>query len=96
MQGMMKSHSASALGSAIPTLPYLPSELTQLDQSIVQWLKDISILKMLNINHDQVESLLDLQTTLRNGVLLCTLVSKVFRTKITGIFKDPKTEATCL
>ena len=33
---------------------------------------------------------------LRNGVLLCALVSKVFRTRIKGVFKDPKTETTCI
>ena len=94
---MNKSNSSNNLGSnVVPTIPYLPEEITQLDQSIVQWLKDIRILQSLDINHNQVESLLDLQTSLRNGVLLCTLVSKVFRTKITGIFKDPKTESTCL
>ena len=29
--GIAKSHSTSALGSIVPTLPYLPEELTQLD-----------------------------------------------------------------
>ena len=31
-----------------------------------------------------------------NGVLLCALVSRVFKSRITGVFKDPKTETTCI
>ena len=77
-------------------LPYLPEELTDLDQSIVKWLKEIGILNTLNISDEKVTSLFDLETTLTNGVLLCSLVTKVLRVKITGIFKEPKTEATCL
>lgn len=97
IRGLSKSNSSASLGQAtVLTLPYLPDELTQLDKSTVQWLKDIRILKQLSIAHEDVESLFDLEASLRNGILLCTLVSKVFRAKITGIFKDPKTESTCL
>ena len=95
-QTIFKSNSTSTLGQVVPLLPYMPEELTALDQSIVCWLKEIGILTALNISPERVDTLFDLQAPLTNGVLLCTLVTKVLQIKITGIFRDPKTEATCL
>ena len=62
----------------------------------MHWLKEIGQLKALSIDFDKVDSILDLQRVISNGVLLCALVSRVFKTRITGVFKDPKTETTCL
>ena len=53
-------------------------------------------MKALSIDFEKVDSVLDLQDVLRNGVLLCALVSRVFKVRITGVFKSPKTETTCL
>lgn len=86
---------AAASGTELE-LPYTPDELTLLDLSIVQWLKEIGQLKALSIDFEKVDSVLDLQGVIKNGVLLCALVSRVFQTRITGVFKDPKTETTCL
>ena len=44
----------------VVTLPYTPDELTQLDLSIVHWLKDIGQLKALSVDFAQVDSILDL------------------------------------
>ena len=41
-------------------LPYSPDELTQLDLSIIQWLKEIGQLKALSIDFEKVDSILDL------------------------------------
>jgi len=50
----------------------------------------------LNIDFEKIDSVLDLQNVLSSGVLLCALVSRVFKTRITGVYKDPKTETACL
>ena len=77
-------------------MPYTPDELTQLDLSIIHWLKEIGQLKALSIDFEKVDSVLDLQGVISNGVLLCALISRVLKVRITGVFKSPKTEATCL
>ena len=59
-------------------------------------MKEIGQLKALSIDFEKVDSILDLQSVISNGVLLCALVSRVFKIRITGVFKNPKTEATCL
>jgi len=43
-----------------------------------------------------VHSLIQIQKELSNGLLLVELVQTIFNVKITGIFKDPKTETTAL
>lgn len=43
-----------------------------------------------------IESFLQIQKDLSNGLLLSELVSLLFNTKLTGIFKDPKTEGTAI
>ena len=53
-------------------------------------------MRALKLDITQVQAILDLQTVIRNGVLLCALISKVFRVKLTGVYKDPKVEASCL
>ncbi len=44
----------------------------------------------------EIESLIQIQKDLSNGILLTDLVQHIFNVKITGIFKDPKTEATII
>jgi hypothetical protein len=43
-----------------------------------------------------VESLIQMQREISNGLLLAELVTLIFNVKLHGIFKDPKTEATAL
>jgi hypothetical protein len=43
-----------------------------------------------------MDSLIELQTDITNGSLLCDVVSTIFNAKIPGVFKDPKTESTCI
>jgi hypothetical protein len=44
----------------------------------------------------EIDSFLMIQRELTNGILLSELISTLFNLKITGIFKDPKVEATCI
>ena len=37
-----------------------------------------------------------MERELTRGVLLCDLVSLVFNVKIKGVFREPRTENTCL
>ncbi len=43
-----------------------------------------------------VQSFIELQHFISNGTLLCETVSTVFNIKLTGVFKEPKTDATSL
>lgn len=44
----------------------------------------------------EINSLIQIQKELSNGILLTEIVSTIFNVKIPGIFKEPKTEATAL
>lgn len=44
----------------------------------------------------RIQSFIDLQKDISNGLILSELVGTIFNLKITGIFKDPKTEATMI
>ena len=40
--------------------------------------------------------MIEIQKEITNGSLLCEIVSTIFNVKITGMFKDPKTESTAI
>jgi hypothetical protein len=88
-----RSNSSLAMPQ-IKLLNYTPEEVKQLDESTVRWLDQLGILSQLGISN--AKSIAELETILRNGVLLCSLVEKVFAMKLLGVFKNPKTESTCL
>jgi len=90
---MNMSYSSNS-SSAPLNLPYTPDEFRQLDLSIVEWLSQLGVLSSLGIR--EADSICDLSKEIRNGVLLSALVSLMFNTRIVGIFKDPKTEVTCI
>ena len=69
-------------------LPYSKLEIKKLDESIIIWLK---ILKIVN---PDVKQILDVIHSVRNGVLLCDLVTVVFNSKISGVFRQPQTVST--
>lgn len=89
---MPRSNSSLAMPQ-IKLLNYTPEEVKQLDESTVRWLDQLGILSQLGISN--AKSIAELETILRNGVLLCSLVEKVFAVKLLGVFKNPKTESTC-
>ena len=68
--------------------------MCQLDEASVKWLGSIGLLKQLGIV--EAKSICDLESHLRTGVLLCLLVETLFKVKLIGVFRNPKTEATCL
>lgn len=43
-----------------------------------------------------ISTLIEVQKDISNGLILAELVATIFNVKITGIFKDPKTEATMM
>jgi hypothetical protein len=74
-------------------LSYTPDELRQLDKATVKWLGQIGVLAQVSMPDAQV--ITDIEKLIRNGVLLCSLVETLFtKQKLSGVFKDPKTEAT--
>ena len=44
----------------------------------------------------KIDSIVEIEREIRQGVLLCDLVSLVFNVKINGVFREPRTENTCL
>ena len=40
--------------------------------------------------------MIEIQQDISNGNILCELVSIIFNVKLPGIFKDPRTETTCI
>lgn len=43
-----------------------------------------------------MNSMSDCEHLIRNGTMLCELVSKILKVKILGVFELPKTESTCI
>jgi len=77
-------------------LPYTPQEIRMLDQSILNWLRQLGVLSKCSKIPCSVHSLIELQRDICNGTILCELVQVVFNLKIHGVFKDPKTDTTCI
>ena len=47
-------------------------------------------------NAENIDSMIEIQQDISNGNILCELVSIIFNVKLPGVFKDPKTETTCI
>ena len=77
-------------------LPYSQGELKLLEISLINWLKRLNLFSKLYGSSFDVESLVQVQKDISNGILLADLVASLFNVKLHGIFKDPKTEATAL
>lgn len=75
-------------------LNYTAEETKLLDQATVLWLAETGVLNSLGVA--EARGIQDIENLLRNGVLLCTLVERLFKHKLTGVFKEPRTEVTCL
>jgi len=64
-------------------------------------MRSLNLFRKLGIKEEvfttgRVDSIGEIEREIRQGVLLCDLVSLVFNVKITGVFREPKTENTCL
>ena len=44
----------------------------------------------------KIDSINEIEREITQGVLLCDLVGLVFNVKIFGVFREPRTENTCL
>lgn len=79
-------------------MPYTSAELKLLETSVLNWLKSLGILqKLMNVSSvSDIQNMIDIQRYASNGTLLCEVVSTIFNIKIPGVFRDPKTETTCL
>jgi hypothetical protein len=86
--------SASGTLQTANLLNYTPEEMQQLDRSTTKWLNQLGLLKALGVH--EATTIADIEAQLRNGTLLCVLVEKLFVAKLVGVFKEPKTESTCL
>jgi hypothetical protein len=87
--------------SAALTLPYSADEMRQLDVSLVHWMRSLNIFRKLGIREEvfstgKVDSMGEIEREIKQGVLLCDLVSLVFNVKINGVFREPRTDNTCL
>lgn len=68
-----------------------------LETSIMNWIKSMGVLhKLGKANANEIESLIELQPEVCKGILLCEIVMTIFNVKLTGIFKDPRTESTSI
>ena len=68
-------------------LPYSDFELSKLEESLNNWINNLGIVK--------TEFFSQLIADVKTGVLLCDLVDIIFGCRIRGVFKAPKTQATC-
>lgn len=68
-----------------------------LETSLMNWIKSMGVLhKLGKPNAHMIETLIELQSEICNGSLLCEIVMTIFNIKIIGIFRDPRTESTCI
>jgi hypothetical protein len=67
-----------------------------LETSIMNWIKSLGVLSKYGSSYNDAQILIEIQREISNGSLLCELVSTIFNVKITGMFKDPKTESTAI
>ena len=73
-------------------LPYTKADLRRLEISLINWIDGLGLLR--KVPH-RVTSLADIEELLRNGSLLCALVGSVLGMRVRGVFRDPRTDATC-
>ena len=73
-------------------LPYTKPDLRRLEVSLINWIDGLGLLR--KVPH-RVTSLADIEELLRNGSLLCALVGSVLGIRMRGVFRDPRTDATC-
>ena len=71
-------------------LGYNDQEVKQLEQSIIAWLKSLGIVRQVN----SIQSIIDIEANIKNGTLLCKLVSLLFSCSILGVNENPRTKAS--
>jgi hypothetical protein len=75
--------------------------MRQLDLSLVNWLRSLGLFRKLGLREEtfprgRIDSINEIEREITQGVLICDLVGLVFNVKINGVFREPKTEITCL
>ena len=73
-------------------LPYSIPSIRKLEISIISFLYKLGFLRDVAFPH----TIMDFETHLTTGVLLAEVVQAVCGVRITGIFKTPKVESTCV
>ncbi|KAL0480082.1 hypothetical protein AKO1_007056, partial [Acrasis kona] len=72
---------------------YPPEQMRQLEQALVFWLRSVGLC----VSSDPMLTCLEMiESGMRNGVLLCDVVSFVLGEKIIGVCRSPKVAASCL
>jgi hypothetical protein len=74
-------------------LPYSLEDLRKLEVSLLCWLDRLGLVPP--ERPQRPNSLLEIEADLRNGTLLCGLAELLSGTRLTGVFRQPKTDATC-
>lgn len=74
-------------------LPYSNSQLRKLELSLINWIYSLGLFR--NLPHPPV-MILDFEAFIKNGTLICDLVQIICRTKINGVFRNPKTDSTAI
>ena len=64
--------------------------------SLINWLKNLGVFAKLYGSTFEIDSLIQVQKDITNGLLFAELVTILFNVKLHGIFKDPKTESTAI
>jgi len=80
----------------VTNLPYSIDDLRNLEISLLDWLKSIGILAKLSKNSEKCYTILEIENELRNGTLFVYLAELLSKHKVTGTFKDPRSESTAL
>jgi hypothetical protein len=74
---------------------YAPEQMRQLEQSLLFWLRTLGMLPATE-GMSPHQALEQVEAGIRNGTLLCDLVSFVVGERIIGVSRTPKVAATCL
>jgi hypothetical protein len=77
-------------------LPFKKSNLREIEANILDWLKRIGALGLVQRYKSEPMTLLEIEDEIRNGTILCKLAEIMSSRRIKGTFKEPKSEATCM
>jgi len=70
---------------------YLNTDIMNLtEQKVLNWLKQLQLIQ------SSIESILEFESEIRDGTLLCTIAQILSKRGLSGIFKNPKTESAVL
>eukprot|EP00762_Andalucia_godoyi_P004950 ANDGO_01442.mRNA.1 hypothetical protein H310_10820 len=64
----------------------------ELERSLIEWMVSMGCLAQ----YSRLDSVEPILPAIQNGTLLCEIVEKMTRNRLTGVFAQPRVEATCL